>query len=314
MERVHGLPQPINSRPTILTIGVFDGVHLGHQHLIKSVVKRARLLGYQSAVVTFDPHPDTLLRPNHEHAYLTNLDERSTLIEALGADLLIVLPFTRELIAWTALEFMQRLCGAIALRELWAGPDLAVGHRREGTLKRLAEIGQSLGYTTHAIDPFLLAGQQVRSTRIRELLRAGDIEAATVLLGRIFELSGEVIEGQKRGRTIGFPTANLRTESEHILPADGVYVCYALMRDERYGAVTNIGMRPTFQGHLRSVESYLLDFTGDLYGEQLRIQFLRRLRAEIKFNSIAELVHQITDDVAATRAYLAGRNVKRQSS
>lgn len=313
MERVHGLPQPINSRPTILTIGVFDGVHLGHQHLIKTVVKRAAMLDYQSAVLTFDPHPDIILHPGREHAYLTNLEERSSLIEALGVDLLIVLPFTHELMAWTAQEFMIRLCGAVAVRELWAGPDLAVGKRREGDLKRLTEIGQTLGYSTHAIDTFLLSGQQVRSTRIRELLRAGDIEAAAVLLDRIFEMRGEVIEGDKRGRTIGFPTANIRIDPQHILPGDGVYVCYAIIHGERCGAVTNIGLRPTFGGKLRRFESYILDFSGDLYGEQLRIQFLRRLRGEMKYNSVSELVHQITDDVAVTRAYLAGRNVNRIS-
>ena len=143
--------------------------------------------------------------------------------------------------SWTAQEFMIRLCGAVAVRELWAGPDLAVGKRREGDLKRLAEIGQTLGYSVHAIDTFLLSGQQVRSTRIREFLRAGDIEAATVLLDRIFELRGEVIEGDKRGRTIGFPTANIHINPQHILPGDGVYVCYAIIHGERYGAVTNIG-------------------------------------------------------------------------
>jgi riboflavin kinase / FMN adenylyltransferase len=305
MERVYGLPKPINERPTIMTIGVFDGVHLGHQHLIGSVVRRAQAIGHQSAVITFDPHPDLILHPERERLYLTSLDERAEIIAGLGVDLLIVLPFTRELMGLSAQEFMNRICHAVALRELWVGWDFALGRRREGDLPRLREIGHQLSYSVHPVDALALAGgPPISSTRIREALRAGDIATATTLLGRPFGMRGPVVEGDRRGRTIGFPTANVVVNDQHVLPADGVYVCHTTLGDRRYGAVTNIGMRPTFAGTRRTVEAYLLDFADDIYGETLRLAVLHRLRGEQKFDGIAALVAQITQDVAAARQWL----------
>jgi riboflavin kinase / FMN adenylyltransferase len=304
MNVVHGLPQPINELPTILTIGVFDGMHRGHQYLIGSVVRRAREVGYQSAVLTFDPHPDLVVRPNADRLYLTTLDDRIQQIEALGVDLLIILPFTQETMAQRAAEFVQRLCGAVAVRELWAGPDLAVGYRREGTLTRLAELGTNYQYTVRPIEPFLFEGEQVRSTRIRLALEAGRVDQAALLLNRPFAVVGQVVEGDHRGRTIGFPTANLAIGEQLVVPANGVYVCQAEIAGQQYGAVTNIGMRPTFQGTERRVEAYLLDFNGDIYGETVRLSFLARLRGEQKFDGIAALIEQIGKDVAATRAAL----------
>jgi riboflavin kinase/FMN adenylyltransferase len=305
MEVVHGLPQPINERPTILTIGVFDGVHRGHQYLFSQVVRRAAALGCQSAALTFDPHPDLVVRPDSGRLYLSDLDERVERIAAEKLDLLIVLPFTHETMNQSALDFMRRLCGAVALRELWAGPDLAVGHKREGTLARLAELGRTLGYTVHPVDPYALKGIQVRSTSIRAALERGDVEQAAVQSGRPFELHGIVVEGDKRGRTIGFPTANIAVNPRHVIPANGVYVCTVDVEGRRYGAVTNIGVRPTFDGVARRVETYILDFNDEIYGEELRVRFLKRLRGEQKFDGIAGLVAQITSDVAAARAYLA---------
>lgn len=305
MELVHGLPQPINELPTILTIGVFDGVHRGHQHLLNLVAQRARDLGCQSAALTFDPHPDLVIRPNTGRLYLTSLQERVEQIESLGLDLLIVLPFTRETMAQSAADFIRRLCGAVALRELWAGPDLAVGHKREGTLSRLAELGHNFGYSVHPVAPYTQHGEQVRSTRIRKALEDGDLSVASALLGRPYELHGVVVEGDKRGRTIGFPTANLAIDSHHLLPANGVYVCTTELNGQRYGAVTNIGVRPTFDGVAQRIETYILDFNDDIYGETLRVRFLQRLRGEQKFDGIAALVAQITTDVNAARAYLA---------
>lgn len=305
MELVHGMPQPINERPTILTIGVFDGVHRGHQHLINTVIRRSQQLGCQSAVLTFDPHPDIIIRPDSGRLYLASLDERIAQIEALGVDLLIVQPFSREVMSQTAAEFMQRLCGAVALRELWAGSDLAIGYRREGTLTRLGEIGRERGYSVHPVEIIGLHGQQIRSTRIREALEAGHIDVVNALLGHPFALRGMVVEGDKRGRTIGFPTANISVSDQHMLPANGVYVCIVEVNGERYGAVTNVGTRPTFDGVTRKVEPYILDFNREIYGEHLRVEFAHRLRGELKFDGIAALVAQITSDVAAARGYLA---------
>jgi riboflavin kinase/FMN adenylyltransferase len=304
MELVQGLPQPINERPTALTIGVFDGVHLGHRHLIGSAVQRAQALGWQSAVLTFDPHPNVVIRPDRQQLYLTSLEERTDRIAALGVDLLIVLPFNRDVMALTAHEFMTRVCRAIALRELWIGHDFALGRGREGDLARLRDIGHELRYSVHPVEPLLLRGAPVSSTRIRTALQEGDLLSASELLGHPFGLRGLVAQGARRGRTIGFPTANLTVDPQHILPADGVYVCHAQVGGQRYGAVTNVGLRPTFDGTHRTVEAYLLDFFDEIYGETLRLDFLHRLRGERKFDGIAALVAQITSDVAAARQWL----------
>ena len=304
MELVHGLPQPINERATVLTIGAFDGVHLGHQHLINATVQRAHALGYQSAVLTFDPHPDLVIHPQRKRLYLAHLEERVQRIADLKVDLLIVLPFTHEVMGLDAHEFMQRVCSAVALRELWVGWDFALGRKREGDLARLREIGRAFGYSVHPVEAFLLDGAPVSSTRIRAALSAGAVEEAATLLGRPFDVRGPVVEGDRRGRTIGFPTANIRVDPLCMLPGDGVYVCRAWRGERSYGAVANVGMRPTFDGTRRTVEAYLLDFVGDLYGETLRLDFLHRLRGEQKFDGVAALIAQITADVAAARAWL----------
>ncbi|HEU5012019.1 MAG TPA: bifunctional riboflavin kinase/FAD synthetase [Roseiflexaceae bacterium] len=305
MELVHGLPQQINARPTIMTIGAFDGIHLGHKHLIGSVVNRAHALDVQSAVLTFDPHPDLVVRPDQQRLYLTSLEERIELIEALDVDVLVVLPFTRAIMNQTAQEFMDHVCRALALRELWIGWDFALGRKREGNLARLREIGQHHDYIVHPIEPFLLNGQPVSSSRIRAALSEGDLETANRLLGRPFGLRGPVVQGDQRGRTIGFPTANVAVDELHVTPSNGVYVCRAQVDGETFGAVTNIGVRPTFDGTRRTVEAYLLDFVDDIYGETLRLDFLHRLRGEQKFNGIAELVAQINRDTTAAREWLA---------
>jgi riboflavin kinase/FMN adenylyltransferase len=305
MELVHGLLHAINARATILTIGAFDGVHRGHRHLIDSAVRRARELGCQSAVLTFDPHPDLVIHPERDRLYLTSLEERTELIGQLGADLLIIMPFTRETMGLTAQDFMSGVCAAVALRELWVGWDFALGRKREGDLARLRQIGQQMGYTVHPVSPFALAdGTPISSTRIRSALAAGDLDTAAMLLGRPFAVQGPVSKGDQRGRTIGFPTANIAVEQLHVLPADGVYVCDAEVGGQRYGAVANIGVRPTFDGTQRKVEAYLLDFVDDIYGETLRLTLRQRLRGEMKFDGIAALVAQITSDVAAARAWL----------
>ena len=305
MQLVHGLVHSINEHATILTIGAFDGVHRGHQYLIDSAVRRARELGCQSAVLTFDPHPDLVIHPERDRLYLTSLEERAELIERLGTDLLIVVSFTRETMGLTAQDFMSRTCASIVLRELWVGWDFALGRRREGDLARLRQIGQQLGYTVQPVAAFALAdGTPISSTRIRNALADGDLDSAAMLLGRPFAVEGRVTLGDQRGRTIGFPTANVAVDQLHALPADGVYVCDAEVGGRRYGAVTNIGVRPTFNGTQRKVEAYLLDFVDDIYGETLRLTLRHRLRGEKKFDGIAALVAQITGDVAAARAWL----------
>jgi riboflavin kinase / FMN adenylyltransferase len=306
MERVTGLSDSISDAPTVMTIGVFDGVHRGHQTLIRTVVTRAQAIGGQSAVMTFDPHPDAVLRPASGRLYLTSLTERAALISALGVDLLIVLPFTRELMAESAQRFMERVCAALPLRELIVGPDFALGRKREGTVARLQAIGADLGYTVQPFAPLTADDGIISSTRVRALLAEGLVEAVPALLGRPFALTAPVVHGDARGRTIGFPTANLAVADDHVIPANGVYVCQAHTAVGDYRAVTNVGVRPTFAGTQRRVEAHLLDFDGDLYGQELRVSFLARLRGEQKFSGIEALIAQIRHDADAARAWGAG--------
>jgi riboflavin kinase/FMN adenylyltransferase len=200
---------------------------------------------------------------------------------------------------------MSQVCRTVALRELWIGWDFALGRGRDGNPARLREIGHDLGYQVYPVDALTLEnGVAVSSTRIRTVLQAGDVATATVLLGHPFSLRGSIVEGDRRGRTIGFPTANVEVDEHHVLPADSVYVCHAWLGDQRYGAVTNIGIRPTFAGKRRTIEAYLLDFAGDIYGDQLRLDFLHRLRGEQKFDGVAALVAQINVDVSLARNWL----------
>lgn len=304
MNLVHGLPQPINEYPTVMTIGVFDGVHRGHQHLIGSAVRRARELGAQSAVLTFDPHPDHVLHPDRKQRYLCSFERRAELIEQLGVDVLVVLPFTEATKSLSAQEFIAHICGALQLRELHVGHDFALGRKREGNVTRLAELGQEFGYGVYEVDALIVDGSPVSSSRIRAALSEGDVATAAMLLGHPFGVDGPVVRGDQRGRTIGFPTANIGVNELQMLPADGVYVCRAHVQGQRYGAVTNVGVRPTFDGVRRTVEAHLLDFNDDIYGETVKLEFLHRLRGEQKFNGIGELVAQITRDAEAARAWL----------
>lgn len=300
----HDLSQPINDLPTALTIGVFDGVHRGHQHLIGATVQRARDLGMQSAVLTFDPHPDLITRPERKRLYLSSFERRAELVAQLGADVLIVMPFTHETKALGARDFMQRITHMLALRELWVGYDFALGRKREGNLERLSDIGSEFGYTVHPVAAFVEHDQPLSSSGIRAALAEGQVEAAAAMLGHPFSVDGMVVHGDQRGRTIGFPTANVDVSDLQFLPADGVYVCQVTFSNKRFGAVTNVGMRPTFDGLRRTVEAHLLDFSGDIYNQQVRVDFLHRLRGEQKFNGVQELIAQITRDAQAARDWL----------
>ncbi len=294
-------------RPMALTIGAFDGIHLGHQRLIQQVRAAAARLDGESAVLTFDPHPDRVLYPERERRLLTMPEERARLIEALGIDHLLVLPFDRALAQVPAEAFMQAVCKAMALRELWVGPDARLGAGGRGTAPVLRELGQQLGYTVHEVQRLQVEDQIVSSTTIREALAEGQVAEAARLLGRPFAISGEVVHGDHRGATIGFPTANVAYAPEQLLPADGVYACRVLLPDDHdeYAAVTNVGLRPTFGSLRRTIEAYLLDWNGDLYGQTIRVAFLRRLRGEQKFSGIDALITQIKADVAAARKMLA---------
>lgn len=304
MDVVYSLEPGISARPSALTMGKFDGLHLGHQYLIDTTVERARALGLASAVLTWEPHPNAVLRPDQPLELLTSLEEKVELIARHGPDLLIVAPFTAETKATSAEDYMAQIVAAVPVRELWVGADFAMGRGRAGDVPSLMTIGTRLGFAVGAVQKVIGGGAPVSASRVRELLRAGDVEGAVALLGRPFGLRGVVVQGDGRGRTIGFPTANMAIGQSHVLPADGIYATRVYVDGEGLPAATYVGLQPTFEGTRRTVEPYIIDWSGDLYGRSIRVEFLHRIRGEQKFDSVGALVAQIERDVARARELL----------
>lgn len=318
MKVVHDLER-VSGRPaSILTIGVFDGVHLGHRHLVAQVVHHAHQRHGSAVALTFDPRPSDVLAPQVRLPSLTTVDERIALLGRLGLDLMVVMPFTRELARVSARDFMRQLCRKLNLLELWVGPDFALGRGREGNVATLTELGRELHYEVRVTEPLVVDGEVVSSTRVRNLIALGSVEEAARLLGRPHTLPGRVVRGRERGRLIGFPTANLAVSPQRALPANGVYAGYACLPAAavpgqagasgglvRLPAVTNVGSRPTFNEVDRTVEMHVLDFAGDLYGLDLTFEVVAHLRAEQRFSGVEELSAQIQRDVAEARRRLA---------
>ena len=296
----------VAGRGSAVAIGVFDGVHRGHRHLIGHLVERARRETLAPLVVTFHPHPRTVVRPGTPLTYLCGLEERVELLRALGVDDVAVLAFTSELAQLSASEFVSLLVDELRMKLLVVGSDFALGRGREGTTDVVARIGGEMGFVVDVV-PLLAAGdgEKVGSTAVRHALERGDMETVASLLGRPFSLRGPVVKGAERGKGLGFPTANMAFGQDRALPAFGVYVTRAYLREGIFPAVTNIGSRPTFHEDKPTVETFILDFQGEVYGQELRIELLHRLREEIRFPSPEALREQIDKDVAATRAYLA---------
>ena len=292
------------NQETMLTIGVFDGVHLGHQHLIEKLKEQAAEKGLLSGVVTFQRHPQQVLAPQTQLTFLSSLEERLNLIRNLGIEFIAALPFTLELAELGARQFISSIKEHLKMRGLVIGPDFALGREREGNAAALNALGQELGFTVTSVPYLMIEGHVVSSTLIREALSRGDMKGVARLLGRNFSLSGMVVTGDDRGKALGFPTANIVPESNRALPCDGVYVTWARVDDEIYKSATNIGGSPTFGGKERAVEVHLIDFSGDLYGRQLTIQFVERVRGEIRFTTPEELKRQIDRDVQQARAIL----------
>ncbi len=308
MQIIRNLADAQLTTPTLLTIGTFDGLHLGHQALIAQLKAAAKKRQAQTAVITFHPRPKTVLAPHRPtNDYLTTSEERLDLFNELALDVLILIPFSVEFAQTPAYDFMKMLTDHINLVEFWCGHDFALGKNREGNFEKLAELGQELNYTVHEFTPVLIDGQIISSTKIRQLLLAGDVRQAARLLGRYPSISGEIVEGVQRGRKLGFPTANLAVPAERLLPANGVYATFAgRLRDERrYGSVTNIGIRPSFEGNERTVESFIFDFDENIYGHRLTLHLVEHLRPEKKFNGIDQLMAQIKQDSDQARTILA---------
>lgn len=295
----------LNTRePTVLAVGSFDGVHLGHQKLLSDMVESARAMGARPGVLTFYPHPRLIIQGMTGRYYLTSPEMRVKLLQKLGVELIITHPFNDTVRCMKAIEFINHLQDHLELRQLWGG-NFTLGHNREGNAPFLREVGQKQNFTVHQLDKFIFHDdERVSSTRIRRSLQAGNLADVNACLTRPFCISGEVVLGDQRGRTIGFPTANLKVWEQQLLPANGVYATYAWYKGTRYPAATNVGLRPTVDGSRMSIEAHLLDFAGDIYGESLSLDFIARIRPEVKFDSLNALVAQIGQDVAQVSALL----------
>jgi riboflavin kinase / FMN adenylyltransferase len=289
-------------RPTVLTIGAFDGVHRGHQYLIRQVVNRARSIDAASMVLTFDPRPQVVLRPGNYQ--LTDGAAKERIISALGVDTLLIMPFSEETSQIPAGQFLVSILDHINLAEIWLGADFAFGHKRSGDVDFLIRAGQHSGFAVHVVARQALAGLPVSSTRARELVAAGQVEDAALLLGHYPSLRGRVVRGAGRGADLGFPTANVEPPPAQLVPGTGIYAGYLRTDDQRLSAAISVGYNVVFGGQQVVVEAYVLDFDGDLRESEVALDFVARLRGEQNFESIDDLVAQMNLDVENTRAIL----------
>ncbi|MHB0913408.1 MAG: bifunctional riboflavin kinase/FAD synthetase [Armatimonadota bacterium] len=300
MRRIEDLP-PV--QPSVVAVGVFDGVHLGHQAIMRTVCESAKMRGCRSVVVTFDRNPEELMSGPEIAPHIMSLRCKLALIEEQGIDLALVLPLDKRILTMTADEFMDAVlrCGLGAV-EVVVGPDFVFGRNRAGNTATLREAGVQLGFAVTIVPPVVVGETVASSTEIRRLIQAGEIERANELLGRPFILEGRVARGEGIGTKLGFPTANIAPEVGEVIPPEGVYAVWVNVGGTRYAGAANIGRRPTVCGKTRTIEVHIIGFSGDLYGQNLDVEFRRRLRDEIKFRNVEELVAQIAKDVA-----LAGR-------
>ncbi len=302
------LAGPSPNKETLLTIGVFDGVHLGHKHLLKQLTLQAEKQNLISGVVTFKQHPRRLLSPQTKLPFLTSLAQKIMLIKNEGIKTVIPLSFTLELAQTSAHQVVSLLQKHLKMRGLVLGPDFALGQNREGDINTLRTLGQSMNFSVTVVPPATINGEVISSTAIRNALARGDMKKVHDMSGRYFRLHGRVITGSSRGIELGFPTANLDIDPQQALPADGVYATLAYIDNQVHQSVTNIGKRPTFGEGKRTVEVYILDYHGDLYRQELKIDIIERLRGEKKFSTAEELKRQIAKDVKRARAILKGQS------
>ncbi len=291
-------------RDTVLTVGVFDGVHLGHKHLLNHLIEWTTPSCIPS-VVTFSNRPVTVFRPGTFPSYLTTPEHKLSLLKEAGIELVASLEFTEELSQVTARQFAELLSDTMRMKGLVLGPDSALGKGREGDLAYMQAEGQRLGFWVRSVPPLELAGQPVKSRVVREAVVAGDVSRGSGLLGRNHSLSGTVVVGDQRGRTLGFPTANIDVYPGLLWPGDGIYATWAHFGGKRHLSATSIGVRPTFGLTQRLVEVYVMDFSGDLYGQQMTVEFVDKVRNQETFADIDALIARIGQDVSDSRAVLA---------
>ncbi|MCA1628206.1 MAG: bifunctional riboflavin kinase/FAD synthetase [Acidobacteria bacterium] len=311
MRLFHGTDNAEIARPTVLTLGVFDGLHLGHQLIMQTVVERARAVEAVPTVITFDPHPRAVLHPESAPPLLQTFDQKIEAFGVLGVEQTIVVRFTKEFASVRAEDFLRDVVrDRLHAKEVYLGRGFAFGYKREGNIELLQRVSEQLGFYAAEAPEVRLRGRRISSSRVREALAEGRVGLARRMLGRPYGVEGRVTEGDRRGRVLGFPTANLHPQNR-VIPKSGVYVTATLIEGVWRQSVTNIGTRPTFGRDTEpSVETHVLDWDGDLYGDVIRVRFLHRLRAEKKFSSIEELKGQITCDAARARQYFQRRGVR----
>jgi riboflavin kinase/FMN adenylyltransferase len=304
MRLFHGTDNAEIQRPTVLTLGVFDGLHLGHQLIIRTVAERAKVSGAVPTAITFDPHPRAVLHPASSPPLLQTLDQKVEGFGILGIEQTIVVRFTEEFAQIRAEDFLRDVVSErLQAREVYLGRGFNFGHNREGNIDLLRRVSSELGFVADEAPEVRLRGQRVSSSKIRDLLAQGRVNLARRMLGRPYGVEGLVVRGNERGHKLGFPTANLHPQNR-VIPAHGVYVTGTLIDGQWRRSVTNVGTRPTFEtGTEPSVETFVINWSGDLYGDVIRVRFLYRLRDEKKFGSLEELKAQIENDVARAENY-----------
>lgn len=295
--RIRGVKNPV------LTLGNFDGLHLGHQKIIRKVAQRATELKTRSLVYTFEPHPLKVVAPHKSPPLILDLEDKVRLIKESGIDCIVLARFTKEFAAKHPREFVLESLVPLSVKEVWVGHDFSFGKGRTGTVEYLKELGKEFGFKVFVVPAYKKGGHIVSSSRIRELVKSGLVERASTLLGRNYSIKGKVVRGKNIGKEIGFPTANLNVESD-LLPCNGVYAAYAKVGRKTHPAVLNIGFAPTFGGKERSVEVHILDFKDNIYGKKMEVSFVRRLRSEKAFSSKEALIRRIRKDTEKARSIL----------
>ncbi len=310
MKIFHGTENANILRPTVLTLGVFDGLHLGHQKIMETVVSRAEIVDAVPTAVTFDPHPRAVLYPENSPPLLQTLDQRLANFEVLGIEQSIIIRFNNKFANQDAEKFLREIIHErLQAKEVYLGHGFAFGKNRGGNIELLRKMSDELGFFADEVAEVKLRGQRISSSKIRQLLKDGKVNLARRMLGRPYGVEGVIIRGDRRGHTIGFPTANLKPKNR-VIPKYGVYATATLIDGKWKKSITNVGIRPTFEGGKEpSIETYIFDFDGDLYGDVLRVRFLHRIRDERKFAGIEELKNQIEKDTRTANNYFSRKGV-----
>ena len=282
---------------TVATMGNFDGIHLGHQTLVRNTVEESQRLGYPSTVLTFEPHPLKVLAPERAPSLILSYEDKMALLQSLGVEIIVAQRFDLQFASIAADEFVCRfLVDRLKIKKLWVGRDLRFGQGRKGGTDNLLRLAPGAGFEVGVLDPILLDGIRISSSRVRQLVEEGRVDEVRPMLGRYHFVSGRIVRGHRRGQKLGFPTANIATETE-VVPLNGIYATLIQVKNKQWLSVSSVGVNPTFGDGPRTVESFILDFDGDIYGERIKLAFVQRIRDEKKFVLVKDLIEQMDEDV-----------------